>query len=155
MRSIRNVRILVINCPKELVVREPSAFQGNYIDIVRIDPDSKNGCLDHTSTLNFIDHLNERLLNEDTGNFVVYLIRFKNMTAMENFRNIVNSLYPDNLIEFIDNPYFQNIYDVISSYLYLLKIISFLLLTFVEYLIIDNVFEPFPVYDVEVFHIYI
>ena len=90
-------------------------------DIVRIDPDSKNGCLDHTSTLNFIDHLNERLLNEDTGNFVVYLIRFKNMTAMENFRNIVNSLYPDNLIEFIDNPYFQNIYDVISSYLYLLK----------------------------------
>ena len=121
MRSIRNVRILVINCPKELVVREPSAFQGNYIDIVRIDPDSKNGCLDHTSTLNFIDHLNERLLNEDTGKFVVYLISFKNASAMENFRKTVDSLYPDNYVEFIDNPHFQTIDNIISSYLYVLK----------------------------------
>lgn len=121
MRSIRNVRIMVINCPKELVVREPSAFQGNYMNIVRIDPDSENGCLDHTSTLNMIAQINERLLNEDTGIFVVYLIGFTKMVAMENFRNTVNSLYSDNFVEFIDNPYFQTIYNVISSYLYLLK----------------------------------
>ena len=32
---------------------------------------------------------------------------------MENFRKTVDSLYPDNYVEFIDNPHFQTIDNII------------------------------------------
>ena len=42
MRNLGNTRILVIDCPKELVDRKPPTFQGCSISVVRIDPDTNH-----------------------------------------------------------------------------------------------------------------
>lgn len=78
-------------------------------------------CLDNTSIMNFTDYIRERILDDDHGDLVVYLVHFRNKTALQNFHDYVNCFYPRNLVEFIDNPYFQDIHDVDSSYLYTLK----------------------------------
>ena len=121
MRNLGNTRILVIDCPKELVDRKPPTFQGCSISVVRIEPDSMKCCLDSTSIMNFTNYIRERILDEDHGDLVVYLVHFRNKTALQNFHDYINYIYPKNIIEFLENPYFQDIHDVVSSYLYTLK----------------------------------
>ena len=121
MRNLGNTRILVIDCPKELVDRKPPTFQGCSISDVRIEPDSMKCCLDNTSIMNFTNYIRERILDEDHGDLVVYLVHFRNKTALQNFHDYINYIYPKNIIEFLENPYFQDIHDVVSSYLYTLK----------------------------------
>ena len=101
--------------------RKPPTFQWRSISVVRIEPDAMKCCLDNTSIMNFTDYIKERILDDDHGDLVVYLVHFRNKTALQNFHDYVNCFYPRNLVEFIDNPYFQDIYDVVSSYLYTLK----------------------------------
>ena len=84
MRNIDNARILVIDCPKELVDRKPPTFQGRSISVVRIEPDAMKCCLDNTSIMNFTNYIRERILDDDHGDLVVYLVHFRNKTALEN-----------------------------------------------------------------------
>lgn len=121
-RGINNTRVLIVNCPKEMIedIVIPE-FHCRDISVVCIVPDTNHTCLDCISTTNFIIYLDKRIMNEDNGNIVIYLVNFRNKKAIENFHSIVDEAFPNNLIEFLDNQYLLDIWNLVSAYLYTIK----------------------------------
>ena len=121
-KTIGTAKVLFINCPKEMIVeRHLTSFGNNFLSVVRIDPDTNHCCLDYTSTENFVMNINNKIMSGSVGELTIYLVHFRNNKAIENTQKLINDWYPDNLVEFMDNPYFQDIYELIHSYLYILK----------------------------------
>ena len=120
-RNINDTRVVVIDCPSELLENVPEVYHSKTIDVHSIKPFGPKCCCTMGSAEDFIEELSHMICKDDTGIFGIYMAHFSDENSILRFKSVLDTKYPNNLIEVINNPMYVNLEELIDSYIYILN----------------------------------